>query len=257
MELEGNGGGGEPPRKRSRTYTPYELKEIECAKKMQRFRTRKLAADGAKFGMTSAVAKAIPFAELAERLRDTDLIKIMKRILHRVCVLTAEGVRTCPGAEETKHINVRVFIASFKLAYHPTNVFESINKLENELHVAAVKMLEVFDALCLGILASKRGADIKEPVKQALSFPGVLHAYLKAFQAWKLPDEAKLTDRIKHALTALYQAEDHLVEGDSDTIQLRDNFRAQQDRLRSKLVQIAGEKTLKVNPKPQTLNPKP
>jgi T-complex protein 11 len=226
-------------------HTPAEIAIIHSVTVMQRFRTHKLASDGEKFGMTSAVAKAITFADLSTQLREPALIKVMKLLLHRVCVLTAEGVRNHPGAEETKNVNVRVFIASFMMAYHASNVFESINKLETDLQAASVAMLNVFDELCLSITSSKRGTDIKDAIKKALSFPGVLHTYLKAFQAWKLPDEAKIADRIRHALTALYQAEDHLVEGDTDTPQLRREFRVQQERLRSKLVQIAGEKALK------------
>ena len=91
-----DGDAPEPARKRSRKHSP---EEVRSASVMQRYRTHKLAADGEKFGMTSASAKAIPFAELSTRLRDTALIKVMKLILHRVCVLTADGVRSCPGAE--------------------------------------------------------------------------------------------------------------------------------------------------------------
>ena len=225
----------EPARKRSRKHSP---EEVRSASEMQRYRTHKLAADGEKFGMTSASAKAIPFAELSTRLRDTALIKVMKLILHRVCVLTADGVRSCPGAEvpfrparpqlqppssrathtlfankscirviassgpgvsqrnprlkpaqqpcialhvslrsrtpplqpgaesphnqrtrtphpprrpeqETKNVNVRVFLASFMIAYRASNVFESINKLETDLQAASVNMLEVHPTLCI------------------------------------------------------------------------------------------------------------
>jgi len=224
----------------------YALAKIRSATVMQRFRSHKVAVDSEKYGMTSAVATVIPFESLSTRLRDVGLIKIMKLVLHRVCVLTAEGVRTYPAARDTKNVNVRVFLASFMIAHHSTSVFESINTLEAELIDAARKMLIVFDTLCSSIISSKRGADIREPVKRALSFPGVLHRYLQAFHTWKIPDEAKLTDRIKHALTALYQAEDHLVDGDSDTPRLAAEFQVQQERLRSKLVQIAGAKALKV-----------
>ena len=58
---------------------------------------------------------------------------------------------------------------------------------------------------------------------------------------------------VANARRPWHRCEDHLVEGDSDTPRLREEFLAQQDRLRSKLVQIAGEKALNVNPKPRTL----
>ena len=44
-------------------------------------------------------------------------------------------------------MNVRVFLASFMIAYRASNVFESINKLETDLQAASVKMLEVHPAL--------------------------------------------------------------------------------------------------------------
>ncbi|KAJ1465578.1 T-complex protein 11-domain-containing protein [Baffinella frigidus] len=211
---------------------------------VQRWYTRLVARQGME-RVSIAIAKGMVFADLSLKLRDTGLIKFMKVILHRVCVLTAEGVRSAPGAEVTKTVNVRVFLAAYMIAYHQTNVFESINDRERELHTASVKMLEVFDTVTRAIAVSKPGRDTRQAVQTALTFPGVLHTYLKAFQAWKLPDEAKLTDRIKHALTALYQAEDHLVEGDPDTPKLREEFRAQQERLRAKLLQIAGEDAVK------------
>jgi hypothetical protein len=243
-------GGGvavsDTPRKRLRQHSPDELTEIRCATLMQRFRSHKLATDGGKFGMTSAIARDIAFTSLSTRLRDTALIKVMKLILHRVCVLTAEGVKIYPEAQETKNVNVRVFLAAFMITHPSEEVFEDINTLESELIVAARNMLLVFDTLCISITSSKRGSDINEPVKKALSFPVVLHRYLAAFKRWKLPDEAKLTDRIKHAITALHQAEDHLVDGDADTPRLAMEFQAQEARLSKKLMEIVGTKGVQV-----------
>ena len=68
----------------------------------------------------------------------------------------------------------------------------------------------------------------------------MLFEYLKRFKAWKVPDEAKLTCRIKHALIALYQAEEHLPPDEPEDSKLKIEFRTQIERLRSKLQQIAG-----------------
>ena len=89
------------------------------------------------------------------------------------------------------------------IAFHEARVFEAVNRLEEELKKAALAMLEVFDELCGALRALPPGADPAAAVKAALTFPKLLHAYLTAFQAWKRPDEAKLTERIKHALSAL------------------------------------------------------
>ncbi len=68
----------------------------------------------------------------------------------------------------------------------------------------------------------------------------MLFDYLKKFKAWKVPDENKLVHRIKHALIALYQAEDHLPPDEPKDSTLSIEFRTQITRLRGKLQQIAG-----------------
>jgi len=130
------------------------------------------------------------------------------------------------------------------IAFHEARVFEQVDNLEKDLIKAATAMLEVFDELCGALRALPTGADPAAAVKAALTFPKLLHAYLNAFNAWKRPDEAKLAGRIKHALSALYQAEAHLEESDPETPALRADFQGQQARLRVKLLQIAGEKAL-------------
>jgi hypothetical protein len=60
----------------------------------------------------------------------------------------------------------------------------------------------------------------------------------------QVPDEQKLIARIKHALTALYEAEHHLPADEPDDSQLKTEFRTQIERLRTKLVQIAGAAAL-------------
>lgn len=59
-----------------------------------------------------------------------------------------------------------------------------------------------------------------------------------------MPDEQKLMCRIKHALIALYQAEEHLPPGEPLDSKLRLEFRTQIERLRAKLLQIAGPESL-------------
>ena len=56
--------------------------------------------------------------------------------------------------------------------------------------------------------------------------------------------QAKLTCRIKHALIALYQAEQHLPSDEPADSKLSLEFRTQIERLRSKLQQIAGPAAL-------------
>jgi hypothetical protein len=56
--------------------------------------------------------------------------------------------------------------------------------------------------------------------------------------------QAKLTNRIKHALTALYLSRDRLPEDEPKTSKISLEFDTQIKRLQDKLVQISGQKTL-------------
>ena len=71
-------------------------------------------------------------------------------------------------------------------------------------------------------------------------FPTLLFNFLKAFKAWKVPDEIKLTKRIKHALVAMYQALEHLPSDEPEDSKMKKEFNTIIPRLRTKLQQIAG-----------------
>ena len=223
-------------------------REIEnrdvAAKTFQRYWSARLAHKADKNGMSSKRAKDMIFADLSRELREVPRIRTMKLILHRVVVLTSHGVRVCPGSEATKFVNVRVFLAAYMIAFHPGKVFEAINALETELIHRSRKMLVVFDRLCAALMSVKNQTDMCNGVAASIEFPGVLHYYLKAFQAWKIPDEAKLAARITHAIIALLQAENHLVNEDSTCQSMRKNFSSSRNRLCAKLVQVGGQKAL-------------
>ena len=63
-------------------------------------------------------------------------------------------------------------------------------------------------------------------------------------QEWKVPDEKKLSSRIKHALTALYSAEEKLPTSEPADSQLRREFTTQIGLLRAKLSRVAGPEAL-------------
>jgi hypothetical protein len=100
-----------------------------------------------------------------------------------------------------------------------------------------------YEQIVTRIIASTNGIQ-DVPYDITDGFPTMLFEYLKRFNAWKIPDEAKLTCRIKHALIALYQAEEHLPPDEPVDSKLRVEFRTQITRLRGKLQQIAGPDAL-------------
>ena len=131
------------------------------------------------------------------------------------------------------------------IAFRPTDVFESMGALEQALYDSATPLMASFERICSCIRASPNHTFQEVPHELTRDFPTMLLEYLKRFKAWKVPDEAKLTSRIKHALVALYQAEEHLPPDEPEDSKLRTEFRTQIERLRSKLQQIAGVDALK------------
>ena len=130
------------------------------------------------------------------------------------------------------------------IAYRPTHVFESMGTLEQALYESATPLLTTFEKICSHIITSPGKSFQEVPHDLTKDFPSLLFEYLKRFKAWKVPDEAKLTCRIKHALIALYQAQEHLPPDEPEDSKLKIEFRTQIERLRSKLQQIAGKDAL-------------
>jgi hypothetical protein len=201
-----------------------------------------------KDGITIEHAKKITFDELAAVLRQKPRIDTMKNMLMRVCHLTirqrtSEEWLKVGGSPIPETVNVRVFLAAYMIAYKPDHVFENMGTLEDAVFNAAGPMLQNFEAICEAVKTNKNWREVDSKLRE--EFPQLLSKYLTSFKDWKIPDEAKLTERIKHALTALYQAEDHLPADEAEGSKLRQEFKNQQNRLRYKLLQIAGEKVLK------------
>ena len=166
-------------------------------------------------------------------LREKSTIQRSKACLERFHRLSnlVNRVTRAPGVEPER-VNVRIFLASYMIAVYPRNVFENMGVLETEVFNSAKALVEHFEEILLsGSFKSRTFAD-------------VLSKYLQDFKAWKVPDEAKLVARIKHALVALYQARSQLPLDEPVNSQLNTEFRTQIQRLREKLGQIAGPEEL-------------
>ena len=141
------------------------------------------------------------------------------------------------------NVNVRVFLASYMIAYRPTHVFEQLGELEVALLNSAKALQGCFETIVAavhnGASRSQIPADVTRPFEQLLC------EYLKCFKAWKVPDEMKLTCRIQHALIALYMAQGQLPRDEPEDSKLSVEFRTQIKRLRDKLSQIAGPDKLR------------
>ena len=188
--------------------------------------------------------KSISFEALVVLLREKPLISAVRRALQRVHLLSTFRHGSPSKSLTPDNVNVRVFLAGYMIAHRPTHVFESMGRLEQALFEISVPLLNEFHSICDSLLSSPGKCFAAVPTNLTKEFPTTLFEFLKRFKAWKVPDEAKLTCRIQHALNALYQAEMHLPPDEPQDSKLKLEFIAQITRLREKLRQIAGQSTL-------------
>jgi len=195
-------------------------------------------------GISRERFKTISFETLVVALRERPLISAMRAALQRMHLLATFRHGSPSKSLSPENVNVRVFLAAYMIAYRPTHVFEAMGAMEQALFESAVPMLNEFHAMCDALMQAPFRHFQMVPAALTKEFPTTLFEFLRRFKAWKVPDEAKLSCRIRHALVALYQAEEHLPPDEPSNSKLKIEFRTQIDRLRGKLQQIAGQEAL-------------
>lgn len=182
------------------------------------------------------------FEALVVYLREPHVIDTTRKCLQRVHLLCTSRHGSPPAQGIPETVNVRVFLAGYMIAIRPTHVFEGMSPLAQSLYEATVPLVNAFEAITLAVVASG-SFQLVDPALTA-GFPEMLFTYLTRFRAWKIPDEAILTCRIRHALIALYEAQAHLPADEAHDSRLNTELRTQIARLRSKLRQIGGAEAL-------------
>ena len=163
--------------------------------------------------------------------------------LHRLCCVRAIPIPEPEQEQSATIVTIRVFLAAYMIALHPTQVFETIGAVERDLTESAQRLLDLFESILSAIRSHPHFALCALPADTAQSFLLALSNYQLCFHAWKTPDAAKLIGRIQHALVALYHAAHHLLPAPADAGP-RAELRTQVRRLRDKLAQIAGPDAL-------------
>jgi|GEM_PF-6480725 len=105
--------------------------------------------------------------------------------------------------------NIRIFIASYMIAYKTSSVIDEMDSLSTPLVRSATAMLVNWDAI------------LKKKMRCDSSFHGLVQEYLDCFKAWRIPDCEKLVTRIGHALGALYSAQEHLPKDEPEDSSLK------------------------------------
>jgi hypothetical protein len=175
-------------------------------------------------------------------LREPLVVAAAKRCLWRIHTLVSMRHGVPAGANIPTTINVRVFLAAYMISCRPSHVFETMGQLEQPLLEVSRALIESFERIAGAVVA----AGSFQPVDHSLTegFAPLLLEFMRCFHAWKVPDEAKLVSRIRHALFALYDAREHLPADEPVDSRLSVELHTQTERLRRKLAQIGGQAAL-------------
>ena len=199
--------------------------------------------------VTSERVMSISFDELVSLLREKPVITAAKKCLQRIHLLSTFRHGSTPtGGLAPENVNVRVFLAAYMISFRPTHVFESLGTSQQAVIDAAKLLIASFEQICSSVIPKGDSQNVpgfhNVPLAFTEQFQTLLFEYMKRFKAWKVPDEEKLSCRIKHALVALFEARGHLPPDEPADGRLMVEFNTQIERLKSKLVQIAGQAAL-------------
>lgn len=207
--------------------------------------TKKLLDQFSGLGLNKAAVGEISFESLVLKLRETPVVDSMKQIFQRIhfqCNMRHHVVRT---DVDPPKINIRVILAAYMIVVRPSHVFETVGQLEQSLRDSAGELINKFEGIVDHLKSQETNSCFSNiPPEATVDFSTLIREYLLRFKAWKVPDEAKLTIRITHALMALYQARGHLSSEEPADSRLSVEFCDQITRLRGKLQQIAGAEAL-------------
>ena len=166
--------------------------------------------------------------------------------LHYMTVSLHGRPSNAPVLQPSGHapsVNCSTFLAMYMIVVRPAHVFEDFNPLALALLDASRLLMQCFEDIRRQFLA--RGCNflnVDADLRSTFGFK--LFCYLEKFEAWKVPDQAKIRCRIKHALMALQMAEGQIsIDGPVDS-GLRIELQIQIALLRGKLQQIGGLEAL-------------
>jgi hypothetical protein len=167
------------------------------------------------------------------------VLGVTKHLLLRLHSLCDRRHGTPPSLEGNA-IRMRVFMAVFLIAIYPDNCLTGDGVPEKEV-------LEVSSQLCIRferiakVLVRNKGDFRLVPSDMTRNFIPTLFQFFKRFDAWKLPDSAKMRQRIIDALDGLYTTKDCVIDAtDSQCVRLRQNVDEHIGQLRTRLIQIGG-----------------
>ena len=180
----------------------------------------------------------VPFLT-TERVKDLTM-QCLRR-LHMTCIARHRD-RVYPNPENV--FNVRVFLASYLVVFHPSKSFEDL-PAARKLFDTAFAMVNAFLGFGQAILSSSTKAVSECLTSCTETFPLLLDEYRRLFNDWKKVDAVKLVTRMEKALFALYTSESIIVErGEGDQAESLGQIRATIKALSRKMDTVGGPGTL-------------
>lgn len=178
-------------------------------------------------------------------LREPKTIEVTKALLDCIHYRCSRRHRNDATVVENNpgQVSVRVFLAMYMISQFSADVFEATqDTLVQNLVQSSMELKTNFHSIIAALVSNPDFRSVDPMLTK--EFPRLLFDYIKNFQVWKVPDEAKLATRFTNALIALYSAQQVLLPGDTENQQLAVEFRTQIEKLRSKLCEISGESAL-------------
>ena len=170
-----------------------------------------------------------------ERMKTTRDMEDMKNLLRDVRVVEQIGlilqyIHFVSGRNNyiITDWKTRVFLAMPLIMYRTSEVFE---EMDFPLLKITTKLLTMFHEIC--------GPLHKPTLKLIQAFPSTLKVYMENFKRWKAKDGAKLKCRIRHALVALYQAQEEVHKNEGSNY--LETVNEQIAKMRVKLFNLAGQ----------------
>ncbi len=206
---------------------------------------RSLSSRLQRANLIGAWPPSAEFKAVVDRSRSKWFLRDLRKFISSITYLISRKIvisgSTVQEEEELRPMNIRVLMTVVLIVNRPESCFEGIGELERKVQASA---RPVYDSLCQ-LLDQTQRLPLKDiPWAEHRPFLRQLRVYFDNFAEWKIPDEKKLTDRIRHALLALYRSESHLKGSENDYSNMKQEFKTQKLKLRAKLVQLAGQQGL-------------
>jgi hypothetical protein len=177
-------------------------------------------------GLYGDQAKSAPFERLAPLLQDKSIIAITSRVLLQAKKITAVG-RSRSYKNPT-----RVFLSSFLIAHHTSEIMPDFGETEQHVKECAIKMLQLFDLIIDGNM------------EKVAEFLEVWNDYHVAFEEWKAADTERILNYMYDHFMQLEKLRESVQSEPGANAEWNPQIEMQQKVIKDKVIRIGGKSAL-------------